>query len=225
MHVMDLRGRNARYHPLSGPVYMRQIYLPYQPPLGAVYMRQIHLPIIGEQNISLAIITSTRAQLFLSGKLNVDEPVEYSIQSNGDVSFEINDRTKELLRRFRTSLISAGYDPVTDTARVVVCPPLPVSVRIQLERTHAAPRRESVAEWVRSQRMRAVLHFPSLGEIARRHRRSQNTMKVLAGYLSPRRWHGLNGVRGRRTVTCSHQTVTRQPPCGHVWMQSFSACN
>jgi len=156
--------------------------LAYQPPLGAVYMRQIHLPVIGEQNISLAIISSTRAQLFLSGRLKLDEPIEYSIdQSNGDLSFEINDRTKKLLRRFRTSLTGAGYNPVTDTARVTVCPPLPVSVRIQLERTfelypHAAQQREPIAEWVRSQRMRAVLHLSSLGEITRRHRH-----KVLAG--------------------------------------------
>ena len=36
--------------------------------------------------------------------------------------------------RFRTSLDAAGYDGATDNAWVVVCPPLPLSVRIVLKR-------------------------------------------------------------------------------------------
>ena len=76
----------------------------------------------------------SKARLKLDGRLKLDEPVEYDVTDEGELSFSLTDSTKRLLRRFRTSLDAAGYDGDADTAHVVVWPPLPLSVRIRLLR-------------------------------------------------------------------------------------------
>ena len=79
------------------------------------------------------------ARLQLQGRLQLDEPVEYDITDEGKLSFALTNSTKQLLRRFRTSLDAAAYDMSDDTAHVVVWPPLPLSVTIKLQRV---PSRE-----------------------------------------------------------------------------------
>ncbi len=75
----------------------------------------------------------------LTGRLKLDEPVEYMYES-GQLYFSLTEATMRLLRRFRTSLDAAGYDADTDTSWVVVWPPLPLSVRIRLDRTEQTSR-------------------------------------------------------------------------------------
>ena len=77
------------------------------------------------------------ARLQLEGRLELDEPVEYDISDEGQLSFSLTDSTKRLLRRFRTSLDAAAYDGADDTAHVVVWPPLPLSVSIKLQRVQS----------------------------------------------------------------------------------------
>ena len=45
----------------------------------------------------------------LTGRLKLDEPVEYMYES-GQLYFSLTEATMRLLRRFRTSLDAAGYD-------------------------------------------------------------------------------------------------------------------
>ena len=54
------------------------------------------------------------------------------------MQFSLTEATLRLLRRFRTSLERAGYDPDTDTSWVVVWPPLPLSIRVRLDRTETS---------------------------------------------------------------------------------------
>lgn len=82
----------------------------------------------------LSIVSRHQARLQLNGRLELDEPVEYEITDTGDLSFVLTSATKRLLRRFRTSLDAAAYDGDSDTAHVIVWPPLPLSVRIKLQR-------------------------------------------------------------------------------------------
>ena len=103
------------------------------PPIGATYMRTVSLPVIGKQTIELAILSERLAKLVMRGRLNLDEPVSYQFD-DGKLSFELTEATHRILRRFRTTLDAAGYDGATDNAWVVVWPPLPLSVRIQLKR-------------------------------------------------------------------------------------------
>lgn len=117
------------------------------PPLGAVYKRTMSLPVIGEQTIELTIISDSAARIIMSGRLNLDEPVRYDITPEGQLHFELTDTTHRILRRFRTTLDAAGYDAATDTSWVVVWPPLPMSVRIQLKRNEEARDVSSHKTW------------------------------------------------------------------------------
>uniref|UniRef100_A0A7S3EZR3 Uncharacterized protein n=1 Tax=Haptolina ericina TaxID=156174 RepID=A0A7S3EZR3_9EUKA len=108
----------------------------HAPPIGAVYTRTVSLPVIGKQTVELSILSDKLARLILSGRLNLDEPVNYQFHRSGELSFELTEATKRILRRFRTTLDAAGYDGSSDTSWVVVWPPLPLSVRIRLNRVH-----------------------------------------------------------------------------------------
>ena len=80
----------------------------------------------------------------LEGRLKLDEPVEYNVhKETGELSFLLTERTRRLLRRFRTSLDGAGYEVEKDEAWVVVWPPLPLSVRIRLHRITVDQRQHS----------------------------------------------------------------------------------
>ena len=86
----------------------------------------------------LSIISAHKARLQLEGRLQLDEPIEYSIHAeSGELSFSLTESTRRLLRRFHTSLDAAGYEADEDVAWVVVWPPLPLSIRIRLNRITA----------------------------------------------------------------------------------------
>ena len=125
------------------------------PPLGAVYSRTVRLPVIGRQTVQLSIVSRKVARLQLMGRLSLDEPVQYEFSPSGELSFSLTESTLALLRRFRTTLNSAGYEAQTDTSYVDVWPPLPLSIRIRLDRRSddgisVSQRRWDLDSWWRS---------------------------------------------------------------------------
>ena len=108
------------------------------PPVGARYLRTLHLPVIGKQTLQLDILGATEARLLLAGALNLDEPVEYTVcQETGALDFRLTDNTHRILRRFRTSLRAAAFDPDNDEAFVTVAPPVVPAIKIKLNRVEA----------------------------------------------------------------------------------------
>ena len=70
--------------------------------------------------------------------LNLDEPVEYTVcQETGALDFRLTDNTHRILRRFRTSLRAAAFDPDNDEAFVTVAPPVVPAIKIKLNRVEA----------------------------------------------------------------------------------------
>ena len=104
------------------------------PPIGATYSHSLRLPVIGKQSVTLKIKSRSLAQLCLVGRLNIDDEITYNVDTEGKFTFELSEGTKRLLRRFRTSICGAGYESTTDKAYVEVWPPLPLSIRINLQR-------------------------------------------------------------------------------------------
>lgn len=126
-----VRARSPKNRPSP---HAELLYAPRSPPLASCATQ------------SLSIISHHKARLKLSGRLQLDEPVEYAVHASGALDFSLTERTQRLLRRFRTSMCSAGYDGVRDSAWVVVWPPLPLSIKIRLQReVEAATMGASVA--------------------------------------------------------------------------------
>jgi hypothetical protein len=119
-----------------------------------VYSHTARFPVIGHQSIALAIESRRDARLVMHGRLNLDEPVQYDLDENGDFSFELTEPTLKILRRFRTKLGKVGYDGDVDNAWVDVWPPVPLSIRIQLKRVqrpmlaHSFARIQKPRKWV-----------------------------------------------------------------------------
>lgn len=104
------------------------------PPQHAVYKNTVKLPFIGEQTVQISILSNCTGRLELRGALQIDEPVTFTMYPSGEFDFSLTDRTIQLLRRFRTRLMEASYNPNTDEASVTVQPPLPISIHIRLIR-------------------------------------------------------------------------------------------
>ena len=108
---------------------------PFAPPVGAEYELNLRIPVIGPQVFQLKILSNTRGKLVVNGALQIDDEVEYSVdKSSGALSFTLSNGTKEVLRRFRTKLLSVNYCAKTDTPLVRVSPPLPVIIDLKLKR-------------------------------------------------------------------------------------------
>eukprot|EP00304_Pavlova_gyrans_P015798 CAMPEP_0206032670 /NCGR_PEP_ID=MMETSP1466-20131121/100_1 /ASSEMBLY_ACC=CAM_ASM_001126 /TAXON_ID=44452 /ORGANISM="Pavlova gyrans, Strain CCMP608" /LENGTH=165 /DNA_ID=CAMNT_0053406805 /DNA_START=19 /DNA_END=516 /DNA_ORIENTATION=+ len=107
------------------------------PPLGAIYTKSIVLPVLGDQTVELAIRDASTAVLRLAGALTLHEALQYgSREGSGELYFILGERTRKLLGRLGVTLRSAEYTPDTDSATVVVAPPLVPAVRICLGRGH-----------------------------------------------------------------------------------------
>ena len=107
------------------------------PPTGAVYKKTLPIPVLGRQSFHLRILSDRRAHLRIDGVLSVDEILDYKVKPCGAFSILIPDGLQNLLRKFRTRLVEFGYDSATDLPYVVVSPPLPTKIRIQLARVQA----------------------------------------------------------------------------------------
>tara|TARA_B110000046_G_scaffold15883_1_gene15251 strand:+ start:4900 stop:5304 length:405 start_codon:yes stop_codon:yes gene_type:complete len=113
-----------------------------RPPVGAAYARKLSLPLLGAQRVALRVVASDAVELHMSGALALDDRVQVVFSSehgegNGSSQLTLlpGPHTRRLLRRARTSLGAAHYDARTDTACIVVHPPLGVPpVRFELRR-------------------------------------------------------------------------------------------
>merc|ERR1712232_696234 len=96
------------------------------------------LPVPGsvyQSALKLNIFERKRAQLTISGVMSVDAIVDYDVcEDSGNVSFELPDNVVAMLRRFRTKLVEAYYEPSSDLVRIKVRPPLPKNINLKLSR-------------------------------------------------------------------------------------------
>lgn len=98
----------------------------------------MRFPVIGRQGFKLTIMSESKAHIHLHGALNLEEPTAYFVDANGGMGFELNDATHQLLRRFRTTLLSAEYHE-DDTAELLVAPPVFSTMRVRLDRVGKEP--------------------------------------------------------------------------------------
>lgn len=105
-------------------------------PVGAFYTLSLNVPVIGSQTFELKILSPSVAHLRIKGRiLNINDTVRYHLDEDGNLEFSLSEKTKRILRRFRTSLSSVEYCNETDTPRVVVNPPISRKVCMDLKRT------------------------------------------------------------------------------------------
>ena len=103
-------------------------------PVGAEYYRQLKFPVLGLQAFRIHILSETRARLQITGMLGIDEIIPYSTDLTGRLYFSLSEKTKQILKRFKTKLLEAGYDPHTDTPYVKVAPYVLPAVKISMNR-------------------------------------------------------------------------------------------
>lgn len=106
-----------------------------RPPINAMYELNIKIPVIGQQRFQLQIQSDSMAQLVIDGLLQVNDVVSYKIDSDGALSFTLSQSTKDVMKKFRTQIVSAKYCGESDTPSIVVSPPLPKKIKLNLNRT------------------------------------------------------------------------------------------
>ena len=109
----------------------------YLPPPGSLYEKTIYLPFLGQQRFALSIshLSGSAGHLMIEGTMSVIVDIDYSIcESSGSVLFILPEGIQQMLRKFRTKLVSAKYLPETDTIVVRVLPPLPRHINIEMQR-------------------------------------------------------------------------------------------
>merc|ERR1711892_667322 len=79
------------------------------PPLGTKYASVVQLPVIGEQHFGLSVTSDREAQLTLQGAIDLDEPIQYSVGSDGKLEFTLSETTTRILGRLGTTLLHAEY--------------------------------------------------------------------------------------------------------------------
>jgi hypothetical protein len=104
------------------------------PPINATYMLDIHIPVIGRQTFQLSILDQDLAELIIVGMLRLRDTVPFHVDTNGNLSFNLSDETKQILKKFRTNLGEAKYCGESDIASIVIQPPLPTSINLELRR-------------------------------------------------------------------------------------------
>lgn len=105
------------------------------PPVNAMYELEVKIPIIGQQRFQLKILSLYHAELIINGVLEVKDIIPYRVDpKDGGLSFTLSDNTKRILKKFRTTLVSASYCTKTDTPSIVVSPPLPTNINLNLRR-------------------------------------------------------------------------------------------
>lgn len=76
--------------------------------LGTKYASVVQLPVIGEQHFGLSVTSDREAQLTLQGAIDLDEPIQYSVGSDGKLEFTLSETTTRILGRLGTTLLHAG---------------------------------------------------------------------------------------------------------------------
>jgi len=105
------------------------------PPVGALYSLTLPIPILGKQNFELNILDKGRAVLKVIGVLKINDTINFDIDpTSGRLQFALSDETQRTLKQFRTRLLRATYDGASDTPIIHVKPPLPMRIRLVLNR-------------------------------------------------------------------------------------------
>lgn len=123
------------------------------PPPGASYSTVIELPVIGEQHFRLDVTSDREAQLTMQGAIDLAEPIEYSVSSDGKLDFTLSETTTRILGRLGTTLLHAEYFKANDSSEITIAPPLGVpAVRVTLMRVdpEADELREAVTNYLNS---------------------------------------------------------------------------
>ena len=90
----------------------------------------------------LRVLSRTQAQIILRGPLGLDEPAQYWAEAEAGtdgrtrIRIAFNERTLELLARWKTRIRAVWYDTSDDYAIIVIAPPLIPAIRLRLERRH-----------------------------------------------------------------------------------------
>jgi len=107
---------------------------PFSLPLGATYKQTMKFPVLGHQAFSIQILSDTTARLMIHGMMTIDEVVAYQVDAAGKLIFALSSSTQRTLRKFKTKLLEAGYDPATDTPYVKVAPYILPALKIRMRR-------------------------------------------------------------------------------------------
>ena len=130
--LVDKRSQSLAFlAPMPVP---RTVERPFDLPLGATYRHSMRFPVLGQQAFQIRVLSGTSAHLSISGMLTIDEVVPYTVDEKGRLRFSLSAKTKEILKKFKTRLLEAGYDPYTDTPYVKVAPYVLPAVRINMNR-------------------------------------------------------------------------------------------
>lgn len=110
--------------------------IPSSLPVGATYRKSLSFPVLGKQAFEIQVLSDTTAHLVISGKLmTIDEVVTYTIDNKKkELVFNLSTETKQILQKFKTKLLEAGYDAQTDTPYVKIAPYVLPAVKIDMPR-------------------------------------------------------------------------------------------
>jgi hypothetical protein len=112
-----------------------KVKIQYGPQVGASYNLKTKIPVIGIQTFQLRILSEDIAELVINGVLGIKDTIHYKVdQQSGELSFSLSERTKMVLKRFRTKLLKVTYCPQKDMPSIIVRPPLPMNLTLHLNR-------------------------------------------------------------------------------------------
>jgi hypothetical protein len=124
---------------VPSPAEPRQPIRSLQLPIGARYYRSVSFPVLGRQAFQIHVLSDATARLQITGMLAIDEIIPYSTDLAGRLSFTLSEKTKEILRKFKTKLLEAGYDPRTDEPYFKVAPYVLPALKIRMGRLNKEP--------------------------------------------------------------------------------------
>lgn len=97
---------------------MPTIMTSHYPPAGSVYNTVFSIPFIGNQNIEFNVIDKTNACITMSGLINRNGSLTYTIDKDGRVEFTLGTALQNVMRTYMCSIKEAYYNAREDTAQI-----------------------------------------------------------------------------------------------------------
>lgn len=116
------------------------------PSPGAAYEGTMNMPVIGRQTFRVQFLTQNNARITLTGKINLDEPADYSpdVEEGGALRkwkdgsitllMDFNEPTVQVLRSWNTKIRATRYTNDGDYATLVIKPPLIPAISVKLHK-------------------------------------------------------------------------------------------
>ena len=102
---------------------------------GSTYHCSMKLPFLGVQSFQLSVRGENKRHLSIGGGMSVDATIDHNVCSTtGAVSFLLPESVIKILRKFRTKLVEARYNPESDSVLIKVLSPIQRHVQIELSR-------------------------------------------------------------------------------------------